>query len=69
MSNEIAELMGVIALHIAHERNWALHDAVAWVSIRMEEARAEYQAAHSPLGTREADFIAWLQPPYRPLAA
>jgi hypothetical protein len=69
MSNEMAELMYVIALHVAHKRNWALQDAVEWVSIRMEEARAEYQAAHSPLGTREADFIAWLQPPYRPLAA
>ena len=69
MTNEMDELMAVIALHIAHERNWALQDAVAWVSMRMDEARAEYRAAHSPLGTREADFIAWLQPPYRPLAA
>lgn len=69
MSNDLAELMSIIARHIAHERNWALQDALAWVSIRMEEARAEYQAAHSPLGTREADFIAWLQPPYRPLTA
>jgi hypothetical protein len=39
MSNDLAELTGMIALHIAHERSWPLEDAVAWVHGRMEEAQ------------------------------
>jgi hypothetical protein len=69
MSNDLAELTGMIALHIAHERGWPLEDAVAWAHERMEEAQAEYRAAGTPLGDTEADFITWLQPRHQPPTA
>jgi len=69
MGDELAELMGTMALHIAHERGWALEDAIAWIEERMDEAQTEYREAGAPLGDTDEGFVAWLQPRHQPPTA
>ena len=65
----LTELMGAMALHVMHERDWAMEEAVAWVKVRVAEAREEYCQADAPLGDSDDGFVAWLAPRHQPPTA
>jgi hypothetical protein len=65
----LTELMGAMALHMMHERDWTMEEAVAWVKVRIAEAREEYRQAGTPLGDSDEGFITWLAPRHQPPTA
>ena len=65
----LTELMGAMTVHVMHERGWSLEEAVAWVRVRIAEAREEYRQAGAPLGDTDEGFVAWLMPRYQPPVA
>lgn len=65
----LTELMGAMAVQMMHERGWTMEEAVAWVKVRIVEAREEYRQAGAPLGDTDAGFVAWLTPRHQPPTA
>ena len=65
----LTELLGAMTVHVMHERDWSIEEAVAWVRVRIAEAHEEYRQAGAPLGDTDQGFVAWLMPRYQPPAA
>ena len=65
----LTELMGAMTVHMMHERDWTMEEAVAWVKVRIAEAREEYRQAGAPLGDTDEGFIVWLAPRHQPPTA
>jgi hypothetical protein len=67
--NNLAEFIAALAVYAAHERDWTLPEATAWVQQHVAEAREDYRAKGAPLGDTDEGFIAWLTPRRQPPTA
>ena len=67
MRDQLTELLGRMAVHIAQERGWTIAEAKQYVKRQAAVAREEHRQAGAPYGDDDAGFVRWLMTPRRPV--